>query len=64
MYDVCMYENRGFRGMLPQEFRCSEIASEVILEQKQSQGSHMVCKVLHPVFDCITYPYMDTYLLS
>ena len=46
----------GPRGMLPQEIRCSEIASEAILEQRQSQGSsHMVCKVLHPVFGCITF---------
>ena len=41
--------------MLPQEIleiRCSEIASEAILGQKQSCSSYMVRRVLHPIFGC------------
>ena len=42
--------------MLPQrqflEIRCSEIASEAILWQKQSGSSYMARGVLHPIFDC------------
>ena len=41
--------------MLPQEIleiRCSEIASEAILGQKQSCSSYMACGVLHPIFGC------------
>ena len=40
------------RGMLPQEIRCSEIASEVIFEQKQSRSSYIAHGVLHPIFGC------------
>ena len=39
--------------MLPQEIleiRCSEIASEVILGQKQSPSSYMARGVFHPIF--------------
>ena len=33
--------------------RCSEIASEAILEQKQSVvAKHMACGALHPIFGC------------
>ena len=40
----------GSGGMVPQEiFRCSEIASEVILGQKQSRSSYMARGVLHPI---------------
>ena len=45
----------GYGGMLPQEIleiRCSEIASEANLGQKQSRSSFMACGVLHPIFDC------------
>ena len=48
--------------MLPQKIlkhRCSEIASEAILGQKQSCSSYVVCRVLHPLFGCISYPCMD-----
>ena len=41
--------------MLPQ-FRCSEIASEAILGQKQSCNSsisYMVCGILYPIVGCI-----------
>ena len=42
-------------GMPPRNFlgiRCSEIASEAILGQKQSCSSYMARGVLHPIFDC------------
>ena len=46
----------GVGGMPPPmkflEIRCSEIAFEVILEQKQSHSSYMACGVLHPIFGC------------
>ena len=32
--------------------RCSEIASEAILGQKQSRSSYIVRGVLHPIFGC------------
>ena len=38
------------------EIRSSEIASEAILEQKQSRSSYMAQRVLHPIFSC---PYMQ-----
>ena len=38
--------------MLPQEIRCSEIASEAILGQKQSRSSYMARGILHPIFGC------------
>ena len=41
------------------EIRWSEIASKVILSQKQSSSSYMARRVLHPILDC---PYM--HLLS
>ena len=41
------------------EIRCSEIASEAILGQKQSRSSYMARGVLHPIIGC---PSM--YLLS
>ena len=62
---VCMHKHTklgGSGGMLPQEIleiRCSEIASEAILGQKQSRSSYMARGVLHPIFGC---PRM--YLLS
>ena len=31
------------------EIRCSEVASEAILGQKQSCSSYVVCRVLHPI---------------
>ena len=34
------------------EIRCSKIASEAILEQKQSRSSYMAHRVLHPIFGC------------
>ena len=34
------------------EIKCSEIASEAILGQKQSGSSYMACRVLHPIFGC------------
>ena len=34
------------------EMRCSEIASEAILGQKQSRSSYMARGVLHPIFGC------------
>ena len=34
------------------EIRCSEIASEAILGQKQSCSSYMARGVLHPIFGC------------
>ena len=42
----------GSGGMFPQEIRCSEIASEAILAQKQSGSSYMARGVLHPIFGC------------
>ena len=45
----------GSGGMLPQEnveIRCSEIASEAILGQKQSRSSYMARGELHPIFGC------------
>ena len=59
---VCMFKHTkqgGSEGMLHQKIgknqmlRCSEIASEAILGQKQSCSSYVVCRVLHPVFACI-----------
>ena len=38
--------------MLSLEIRCSEIASEAILGQKQIIGSYMPRGVLHPIFGC------------
>ena len=57
---VCMHKHAtlggGVGGMPPPmkflEIRCSEIAFEVILEQKQSHSSYMACGVLHPIFGC------------
>ena len=51
---VCMHASmtRGVWGMFPQEIRCSEIASEEILGQKQSRSSYMACGVLHPIYGC------------
>ena len=37
------------------EIRCSDIASEAILGQKQSCSSCMARRALHPIFSC---PYM------
>ena len=34
------------------EIRCSEIASEAILGQKQSRSSYTARGVLHPIFGC------------
>ena len=34
------------------EIKCSEIASEAILGQKQSGSSYMARRVLHPIFGC------------
>ena len=43
-------------GMLSQEnfteMRCSEIASEAILGQKQSRSSYMTHCILHSIFGC------------
>ena len=52
---VCMYASiQDYRGGLgacsPRkllETRCSEIASEAVLRQKQSHCSYMACGVLH-----------------
>ena len=59
---VCMYaciikDSRvvGSGGMLPKEIleiRCSEIASEAILGQKQSCSMYIAHRVLHPGFGC------------
>ena len=38
--------------MLPQEIRCSEIASEAILGQKYSHTSYLARGVLHLIFSC------------
>ena len=34
------------------EIRCSELASEAILGQKQSRSSYMAQGVFHPIFSC------------
>ena len=34
------------------EIRCSEIASEAILGQKQSGSSYMARGAMHPIFGC------------
>ena len=53
---VCMHKHvrlGGIWGHTPSEkleIRCSEIASEAILEQKQSCSSYMAHRVLHPFF--------------
>ena len=42
-----------FGGILPQEIleiRYSEIASEAILEQKQSRSGYAAHRALHPIF--------------
>ena len=61
MYDLydCMHKGArvgGYGGMLSPkkvlEIKCSEIASEVILGQKQSRNSYMVHGVLRPIFGC------------
>ena len=42
---VCMHKHARLEecgGMFPQEIRCSDIASETILGQKQSHSSSMV----------------------
>ena len=55
---VCMHKHArlgGSGGMLPHEnfrMRCSEIASEAILGQKQSRSSYMARGVLHQIFGC------------
>ena len=59
---MCMYawiNIKDWGTCTPTKIRCSETASEAILEQKQSRNSYMACKVLHPVISC---PYM--HLLS
>ena len=38
--------------MVPQEIRCSGIASEAIFGQLQSCSSYMASGVLHPIFGC------------
>ena len=43
---------KGSGCMLPQELRCSVIASEAILGQKQSRSSYTGRGVLHPIFGC------------
>ena len=40
------------------KIRCSQIASEAILEQKQRCSTYMVHRVLRPVFAC---PYVWTF---
>ena len=40
------------RKFLVLEIRCSEIASEAILEQEQSRSSYIARGVLHPIFGC------------
>ena len=42
----------GSGGMPCQKIRCSKIASEAILGQKQSRSSHIVRGVLHSIIDC------------
>ena len=42
----------GSGGISPHKIRCSEIASEAILGQKQSCSSHMARGVLYPIFGC------------
>ena len=57
---VCMYKHLilgGVWGHAPPgifyiEIRCSEIASEAILGQKQSCSTYISCIVLHPGFAC------------
>ena len=58
---VCMYTYMPKHARLgglgaSLEIRCSEIASEAILGQKQSRSSYMARGVLHPIFGC---PRMD-----
>ena len=55
---IWMYEYArlgGSGGMPPRKFleiRCSEIASEAILGQKQSGSSYMARGAMHPIFGC------------
>ena len=52
MYACINSKTRGIWGHAPpEEIRCSEIASEAILEQKQNCSSYMACGVLHQIFD-------------
>ena len=51
---ISMQDYGGLRACSPRkclEIRCSEIASGVILGQKQSR-SYIACGVLHPSFGC------------
>ena len=51
-----MQDKGGWGACSPRKFleiRCSEIASEAILGQKQSCCSYMAHGVLHPTFDCL-----------
>ena len=55
---VCMHNHArlvSLGGMLPHKIliRCSEIASEAILGQRQSLSSYMARRVLHPIFGCL-----------
>ena len=56
---VCMHKHARLGGSggicSPRRFleiRCSMIASEAILGQKQSRSSYMACGVLHLIFGC------------
>ena len=53
MSNLCKHTRLGGAGgMLPQEIRCPEIASEAILGQKHSHTSYLARGVLHPIFSC------------
>ena len=55
---VCMHKHARLGGLgaySPRKFlgiRCSEIASEAILGQKQNCSSYMTHRVLYPIFGC------------
>ena len=50
-----MQDKGGLGACSPRKFleiRCSEIASEAILEQIHSHNSYLAGGVLHPIFSC------------
>ena len=53
MSDLQKHARLGVSGACsPRKFKCSEIASEAILGQKQSRSGYMARGVLHPNFGC------------
>ena len=55
---VYMHKHAGLGACSPR-VKCSDIASWVILGQKQSRNSYIAHRVLHPIYGC---PYI--HLLS